>query len=187
MTIVFISWPNEYINTVRLSIIILSLFGFANLLSNITTIPETVYSQPCAKKCIISNPFTNNVQTWADNTNNIKIEFSRSPIFPFVGNVTQLNFSVTSLNPNEQLEVTHIHITLIKNVRPSLNNSNIINSKNNFITFDNLTSAHGVFSLKYRFLEAGAHQIIFKIITKDGKVALGSFNIPVLKFWWNLF
>jgi hypothetical protein len=184
---VFISWPNEYINTVRLSIIILSLFGFANLLSNITTIPEIVYSQPCAKKCIISNPFTNNVQTWADNTNNIKIEFSRSPIFPFVGNVTQLNFSVTSLNPNEQLELTHIHITLIKNLTATFNNNNIINNKNNFITFDNLTAAHGVFSLKYRFLEAGAHQIIFKIITKDGKVALGSFNIPVLKFWWNLF
>lgn len=146
-----------------------------------------VYSQPCVKNCIITNPFVNNVQTWVDKTNNIKIEFSRSSTFPFVGNVTQLNFRVTSLSPDKQLELTHIRVILIKNVTPIFNNSNIINDKNHFITFDNLTSNHGDFSLKYQFLEAGAHQIIVKIITKDGKVALGSFNIPIIKFWWNLF
>jgi hypothetical protein len=146
-----------------------------------------VYSQPCIKNCVIANPFVNNVQTWVDKTNKIKIEFSRSPTFPFVGNVTQLNFRVASLSPDRELELTHIRVTLIKNVTASFNNNNIINGTNNFITFDNLTSNHGEFSLKYRFMEAGAHQIIVKIITNDGKTALGSFNIPILKFWWNLF
>ena len=176
----FISWPNEYITSIRLSTIILSLFGFANLISNITTNAHTAYSQPCAKKCIVTNPFTNNVQTWIDNTSNIKIQFSRSPTFPFVGNLTQLNFNVTNLNSNDQLELTNIHITLIKNVTANLNNNNIINNKNNFITFDNLTAAHGIFSLKYRFVEAGAHQIILKINTKDGSSFVQYSSIKVL-------
>lgn len=146
-----------------------------------TTFPQTVYSQPCIENCIISNPFVNNVQTWVDNTNNIKIQFSRSPIFPFVGNVTQLYFRVTSLNSNKQLELMHIHITLIKNVIANINNTNHVDNKKNFITFDNLTPNHGVLSLKYRFLEEGSHQIIFKINTRDGRVALGSFNYSRIK------
>jgi hypothetical protein len=129
----------------------------------------------------------NNVQTWVDNTNNIKIQFSRSPTFPFVGNDTQLNFRVTSLNPDKQLELSHMHITLIKNITAGFNGSNIINNKNNFITFDNISAARGDFSLKYRFLEAGTHQIIVKINTNDGHIALASLEIPVLRFWWNLF
>ena len=139
------------------------------------------------KKCIITNPFAKNVQTWRDKINNIEIQFSHSPTFPFVGNSTQLNFRVTSLDPNKQLDLTHIHITLIKNVTSKLNNSNTMYIKNNYVTFDNFTAPHGDFSLKYRFLEEGEHQVIVRINTKDGEVAIASFNIPVLRFWWNLF
>jgi hypothetical protein len=139
------------------------------------------------KKCIITNPYANNIQTWVDNTSNIKIQFSRSPIFPFVGNATQLNFQVTSSNASKPLELTHIHITLIKNVTANLNNNDTMKNKDDFITFDNLTARHGVFSVKYQFLEEGVHQVIVKINTKNGEVALASFDIPVLRSWWNLF
>ncbi|MGC1929509.1 MAG: hypothetical protein WA667_11080 [Candidatus Nitrosopolaris sp.] len=45
------------------------------------------------------------------------------------------------------------------------------------LSFDNLTAI----SLKYRFWEEGSDQIILKRNTKDGRVALGEFNIPVLE------
>jgi hypothetical protein len=77
-------------------------------------------------------------------------------------------------------------MTVIKIVTAPLDNDNMINNKNDFITFDNITASHGVFSVKYQFLEKGVHQIIVKLNTKDGQVALASFDIPVVRFWWNL-
>jgi hypothetical protein len=44
------------------------------------------------RKCIIINSYSNNVQTWVDRLNNIKIQFSYSPPYPFVGNISQLSF-----------------------------------------------------------------------------------------------
>jgi hypothetical protein len=69
---------------------------------------------------------------------------------------------------------------LITNVTASFNNLNIINNKNDFVTFDNVSSDHGIFSLKYPFLAEGAHQIIVKINTKDNESVLASFDVPVL-------
>jgi len=69
---------------------------------------------------------------------------------------------------------------LITNVTASFNNPNIINNKNDFVTFDNVSSDHGIFSLKYQFLAEGAHQIIVKINTKDNEPVLASFDVPVL-------
>ncbi|HET7147392.1 MAG TPA: hypothetical protein VFI73_02730 [Candidatus Nitrosopolaris sp.] len=133
-----------------------------------------------AKKCIITDSFSNNVQTWLDKINNIKIQFGYSPPYPFVGNVTQLNFKVSNANLSKNLDLTHIHIALIKNVTANFNNSNTINNKNNFVTFDNLTAPHGIFSLKYQFLQEGRHQVIIKITARDSEVVLASFDIPVL-------
>lgn len=132
------------------------------------------------KKCIIINSYSNNVQTWLDKINNIKIQFGYSPPYPFVGNVTQLNFKVSSANTNKGLNLTHIHIAVIKNVTANFNNSNTINNKNYFVTFDNITASHGIFSLKYQFLQEGAHQVIIKIAARDSEIALASFDIPVL-------
>ncbi|HMH09921.1 MAG TPA: hypothetical protein VK553_04385, partial [Candidatus Nitrosopolaris rasttigaisensis] len=132
------------------------------------------------KKCIIINSYSNYVQTWLDKINNIKIQFGYSPPYPFVGNVTQLNFKVSSANTNKGLDLTHIHIAVIKNVTANFNNSNTINNKNYFVTFDNLTAPHGIFSLKYQFLQEGAHQVIIKIAARDSEIALASFDIPVL-------
>jgi hypothetical protein len=132
------------------------------------------------KKCIITNSFANNVQTWLDKINNIKIQFGYSPPYPFVGNVTQLNFKVSSSNASKGLDLTHIHIVVIKNVTANFNNSDTINNKNYFVAFDNLTAPHGSFSLKYQFVQEGMHQIIIKIAARDSAVALASFDIPVL-------
>jgi hypothetical protein len=132
------------------------------------------------KKCIIINSYSNNVQTWLDKINNIKIQFGYSPPYPFVGNVTQLNFKVSIANTDKGLDLTNIHIAVIKNVTANFNNSNTINNKNYFVTFDNLTASHGIFSLKYQFLQEGAHQVIIKIAARDSEIALASFDIPVL-------
>jgi hypothetical protein len=132
------------------------------------------------KKCIIINSYSNNVQTWVDRLNNVKIQFSYSPPYPFVGNVSQLSFQVTNSSTDKPLQISHIHMTLITNVTASFNNSKTINNKNDFVTFDNLSSNHGIFSLKYQFLAEGAHQIILKINTVDNESLLASFDIPVL-------
>jgi len=77
-------------------------------------------------------------------------------------------------------------MTVIKNVTATLDNDSMINNKNDFISFDNITTSHGVFSLKYQFSEKGVHQVIVRLNTKDGQVDLASFDIPVIRFWWNL-
>ncbi|MFZ0515360.1 MAG: hypothetical protein WAM14_27430 [Candidatus Nitrosopolaris sp.] len=132
------------------------------------------------KKCVIINSYSNNVQTWVDKLNNIKIQFSYSPPYPFVGNVTQLSFQATNSDTNKPLQISHIHMALITNVTAGLNNSTTINTKNDFVTFDNVSSNHGVFSLKYQFLAEGTHPIIVKINTKDNEPVLASFDVPVL-------
>ena len=129
------------------------------------------------KKCTITNSYvniSNNVQALIDKTNNLQIQFSYSPPYPFVGNVTQLNFQVTTLNASKPLRVNHVHFALIRNVTDTSYN------KNNLVTFDNITANQGTFSLKYQFLEDGTHQIIVKVNTEDGKAELASFVVPVL-------
>jgi hypothetical protein len=132
------------------------------------------------KKCIIINSYSNNVQTWVDRLNNIKIQFSYSPPYPFVGNISQLSFEAANSSTNKPLQISHIHMALITNVTASFNNSKTINNKNDFVTFDNLSSNHGIFSLKYQFVAEGTHQIIVKINTVDNESLLASFDIPVL-------
>src|SRR6266705_1821574 len=77
------------------------------------------------KTCIITNSYANNIQTWMDKTNNVKIQFSYLPPYPFVGNTA------------------------------SFNNTNTGNNKNNFIAINNITATHGIFSLNYQFLQEG--------------------------------
>ena len=132
------------------------------------------------KECIISNSYANNIQTWLDRQSSIKIQFTYSPPYPFVGNDTHLSFQVTSLGSNKPLDISHLYITVIKNVTASFNNTNTIDNKNNFVTFKNITTSQGAFSLHYRFAEEGAHQIIVNIGTKENELALASFNVPIL-------
>jgi hypothetical protein len=71
-------------------------------------------------------------------------------------NITQLEFQITGLDSNKELELSHIHIPLVKNVSANFNSSE---NKSNFLTFDNVIAVNGDFSTKYRFLEAGVFLI----------------------------
>lgn len=117
---------------------------------------------------------------WIDKLSNVKIQFSHLPMYPLVGNSTELRFQVTDTKTDKPLEVRHMHISIIKNVTAGYTKSNRITTNHYFVTFDNITAASGIFSLKYQFESDGTHQIIVRLNTKDGKVALASFSVLVL-------
>ena len=121
-----------------------------------------------------------NTNVWIDKLTNIKIQFSHLPMYPFVGNSTELSFEITDSKTGKPLKVTHMHISIIKNVTAGYSKSNRITTNHYFVTFDNITSTSGIFSLKYQFQSEGTYQIIVKLNTKDGKVALASFTVVVL-------
>ncbi len=133
-----------------------------------------------AKRCIITNSYANDIQTWTDEATNIKIQFSYLPLYPFVGNNTALNFKVTDLKTRIPLELAHVHVVIIKNVTANFTSSETVSNKGDFVTYDNITSSHGIFFVRYQFQQEGMHQIIVRINTKNGGVALASFAVPVL-------
>jgi hypothetical protein len=132
------------------------------------------------KRCVITNSYANNIQTWTDEATNIKIQFSYLPLYPFVGNNTALNFKVTDLKTGIPLELAHVHVVIIKNVTANFTSSGTVSNKDDFVTYDNITSSHGIFFIRYQFEQEGMHQIIVRINTKNGGVALASFGVPVL-------
>ena len=121
-----------------------------------------------------------NLQLWIDKLSNIKIRFSHSPPYPFVGNNIQLSFKVTDLKTDKPLEIIHTHVFIINNVTANFNKPGGAVSKNDFLTFDNVETSNGTFSLMYKFEQEGTHQIIIKLNTNDGRVSLASFGLPVL-------
>ena len=131
-------------------------------------------------KCTITNSYSNNIQTWIDKLNNIKILFSYSPQYPFVGNLTQLSFQAINSDDGDPLQISHIRVAVIKNVTANFNTSKTINDRNNFVTYENISSNQGLFSLNYTFTREGAHQIILEIIAKNNEPILASFSVPVL-------
>ena len=132
------------------------------------------------KRCVIANSYANNIQTWTDEATNIKIQFSYLPLYPFVGNNTALNFKVTDLKTGIPLELAHVHVVIIKNVTANFTSSGTVSNKGDFVTYDNITSSHGIFFIRYHFEQEGMHQIIVRINTKNGGIALASFGVPVL-------
>jgi hypothetical protein len=132
------------------------------------------------KRCIITNSYANDIKTWTDEATNIKIQFSYLPLYPFVGNNTALNFKVTDLKTGVPLELAHVHVVIIKNVTANFTSSGTVSNKGDFVTYDNITSSHGIFFIRYQFEKEGMHQIIVRINTKNGGVALASFGVPVL-------
>jgi hypothetical protein len=71
-------------------------------------------------------------------------------------------------------------MTLITNVTANFNTSNTINDRNDYVTFENISSNQGAFSLNYSFMGEGAHQIILGIIAKNNEPLLASFRVPIL-------
>jgi hypothetical protein len=47
------------------------------------------------------------------------------------------------------------------------------------VTYDDITSSHGVFFVRYQFEQEGMHQIIVRINTKNGGV--GIYAVRILK------
>jgi hypothetical protein len=134
-----------------------------------------------SKKCIITNSYANDIKTWTDEATNIKIQFSYLPLYPFVGNNTALNFKVTDLKTGIPLELAHVHVVIIKNVTANFTSSGTVSNKGgDFVAYDNITSSHGIFFIRYQFEQEGMHQIIVRINTNNGGVALASFGVPVL-------
>jgi len=123
---------------------------------------------------------TKNTNVWIDKLSNIKIQFSHLPMYPFVGNSTELSFQGTDSKTDKPLEVTHMHISIIRNVTAGFSKSSRSTNNNYFVTFDNIMATFGIFSLKYQSESEGSHEIIVKLNTKDGKVALASFSVLVL-------
>lgn len=119
-------------------------------------------------------------QAWIDRRNNLQILFTYSPLHPFAGDITKLNFEVTSLNDSKPLDLTQIHITLITNPNLILATNHTNVTANDFVSYNNISSACGIFYLSYRFSQQGDHQTILKIDTKDGGSTLASFTVPVL-------
>jgi hypothetical protein len=132
------------------------------------------------KRSVIANSYANNIQTWTDEATNIKIQFNYLPLYPFVGNNTALNFKVTDLKTGIPLELTHVHVVIIKNVTANFTCSGTVTNNGDFVTYDNITSSHGIFFIRYQFEQEGIHQIIVRINTKNGGVALASFVVSVL-------
>ncbi|MBV9176863.1 MAG: hypothetical protein JO297_07475 [Nitrososphaeraceae archaeon] len=121
-----------------------------------------------------------NLQLWIDKLSNIKIRFNHFPPYPFVGNNIQLSFKVTDLKTDRPLEIMHVHLFIIKNVTANFNKTGGEVNKNDFLTFDNIETSNGAFSLMFKFEQEGTHQIIVKLNTNDGRVSLASFGLPVL-------
>ena len=133
--------------------------------------------------CTITNSYSNNIQTWIDKLNHVKIQFSYSPPFPFVGNLTQLSFQATNSANGQPIQTSHIRVTLITNVTANFNTSTTINDRSDFIVFENISSNRGAFSLDHSFNSAdlaGTHQIILEMLAKDDEPVLASFSVPVL-------
>jgi hypothetical protein len=73
------------------------------------------------------------------------------------------------------------HVMIIKNVTANFTSSRTVSNKGgDFVTYDNITSSHGIFFIRYQFEQEGMHQIIVRINTKNGGAALPSFGVPVI-------
>jgi hypothetical protein len=123
----------------------------------------------------------NNTQVWVDKSNNVKIQFSYLPKYPFVDNVTELKFGVQNLqteNKTNYLKNLYARVTVINNVTAKFDNNIREPQNGDFYTFNNIIAPDGNFSIKYQFREAGVHQVITRIDSNDF-LTLASFNVLV--------
>jgi hypothetical protein len=126
--------------------------------------------------------FGNATQEWLDKEHNIRILFTPSPEYPSVGNLTQLTFNVQDLKTGSHLMNVTATVTAINN--STANIGSVISkgtANTDFLIFKNISAHNGSFSVKDYFLQAGTHQIIARINSKNNTFsALASFNVIVL-------
>ena len=107
--------------------------------------------------------------------------FTPSPEYPSIENLTQLSLSVQDLKTGSHIKNETATVTVINNF--TANNGNGINKgtpNEDLAIFKNIAAPNGSFSVKYHFLQAGTHQIIVGIKSKNNVfAALASFNVIV--------
>lgn len=120
----------------------------------------------------------NNTEDWKDPENNVKIHFTYLPEYPLPGNITTLIFHVQNLQTGSYLKNLVAGITITNNLTTAKIDG-IKDTNGVFSRFTNIPSANGIFSLNYRFLEEGTHQVIVNIRSQNFSLALASFSLVV--------
>ena len=166
-------------------IVIMILVGGINLLcaSFYLQITEMVdKNMNMSSKTDISNTgqYTNanNTQDWKDPENNLRIHFAYLPEYPLAGNITKLIFHVQNLQTGNYLKNLVAGITITNNLTTAKIDG-IKDTNGAFSRFTNIPAASGIFSLNYRFLEEGTHQVIVNIRSENFSLALASFSVVV--------
>jgi hypothetical protein len=120
----------------------------------------------------------NNTQDWKDPENNLRIHFTYLPEYPLAGNITKLIFNVQNLQTGNYLKNLVARITVTNNLTTAKIDG-IKDTNGAFSRFTNIPAANGIFSLNYRFLEEGTHQVIVNIRSENFSLALASFSVVV--------
>jgi hypothetical protein len=145
----------------------------SNTLKQLTTNTSSTY-----------NPyiFGNATQEWLDKEHSIKILFTPSPEYPSIRNTTLLRFNVQDLKTGSNLKNETATVTVIDNFTADIGvGTNKQTAKGDFAIFKNISAPNGCFFVKYRFLQAGTHQIITRVNSNNTQFkALASFNVIVL-------
>ena len=146
--------------------------GKSNTLKQLTTNTSSTFNQYI---------FGNATQEWLDKEHGINILFTPSPGYPSIGNTTLLRFNVQDLKTGINLKNETATVTVINNLTTNIGaGTNKQTANGDFAIFKNISAPNGSFSVKYRFLQAGTHQIITRVnsISTPFK-ALASFNVIV--------
>jgi hypothetical protein len=166
-------------------ITIMILLGVINLLfasSSLQMLGTTDKNMNVQYKTGINNTgqYTNanNTEDWKDPENNVKIHFTYLPEYPLPGNITTLIFHVQNLQTGSYLKNLVAGITITNNLTTA-KIDDIKDTNGAFSRFTNIPSANGIFSLNYRFLEEGIHQVIVNIRSQNFSLALASFSLVV--------
>jgi len=102
--------------------------------------------------------------------------------YPLVGNLTQLSFNVQDLKTGSHLKKVTATVTVINNSTANIGTGISKGTTNgDFSIFKNISAPNGSFSVKDHFLQAGTHQIIARMNSKNNIFsALASFDVIVL-------
>jgi hypothetical protein len=120
----------------------------------------------------------NNTQDWKDPENNLIVHFTYLPEYPLPGNTTKLIFHVQNLQTGIYLKNLVAGITITNNMTTAKLDG-IKDTNGAFSRFTNIPSDNGIFSLNYRFLEEGTHQVLVNIRSENFSLALASFSVVV--------
>ncbi|MGA8083960.1 MAG: hypothetical protein WB988_19065 [Candidatus Nitrosopolaris sp.] len=100
------------------------------------------------------------------------------PEYPLAGNITKLVFHVQNLQTGNYLKNLVAGITITNNMTIAKIDG-IKDTNGAFSRFTNILVANGIFSLNYRFLEEGTHQVIVNMRSGNFSLALASFSVVV--------